>query len=87
MASMKAVTFREFGGPEVLQATEVERPQTGPDDVLVRIHAAGICYHDVLSRAGKIPAQARPHPRPRDRGRDRRVRARTSRPRASASAS
>ncbi len=39
----------------MLQATEVERPEPGPDDVLVRIHAAGICYHDVLSRGGKIP--------------------------------
>ena len=54
---MKAITFREFGGPEVLQATEVERPEPGPDDVLVRIHAAGICYHDVLSRGGKIPGK------------------------------
>ncbi len=54
---MKAITFRDFGGPEVLQVTEVERPQAGPDDVLVRIHAAGICYHDVLSRAGKIPGK------------------------------
>ena len=64
MEMMKAITFRDFGGPEVLQATEVERPQAGPDDVLVRIHAAGICYHDVLSRAGKIPRQAGPHSRP-----------------------
>lgn len=52
---MKAVTFRDFGGPEVLELTEVDRPVPGADDVLVRIHAAGICYHDVLSRAGRIP--------------------------------
>jgi acryloyl-coenzyme A reductase len=52
---MKAVTFRDFGGPEVLQVTEVDRPEPGLDDVLVHIHAAGICYHDVLSRSGKIP--------------------------------
>jgi acryloyl-coenzyme A reductase len=52
---MKAVTFRAFGGPEVLEPTEVERPEPGSDDVLVRIHAAGVCYHDVLSRGGKIP--------------------------------
>jgi acryloyl-coenzyme A reductase len=57
MASMKAVTFKDFGGPEVLQVIEVERPQPGPDDVLIRIHAAGICYHDVLSRGGKIPGR------------------------------
>src|SRR3954462_12613883 len=55
MPRMKAVTFREVGDPEVLQVAEVDRPQPGPDDVLVRIHAAGICYHDVLSRGGKIP--------------------------------
>jgi acryloyl-coenzyme A reductase len=52
---MKAVTFRAFGGPEVLEPTEVERPEPASDDVLVRIHAAGVCYHDVLSRGGKIP--------------------------------
>ena len=55
MASMKAVTFRDFGGPEVLELTEVDRPKPGADDVLVHIHAAGICHHDVLSRGGKIP--------------------------------
>src|SRR4051812_4282471 len=55
MALMKAVTFADFGGPEVLRATEIERPEPGPDDVLVRIHAAGVCYHDVLSRGGRIP--------------------------------
>src|SRR6266849_3078872 len=57
MARMRAVTFRAFGAPDVLQATDVERPEPGPDDVLVRIHAAGICHHDVLSRAGKIPGR------------------------------
>jgi acryloyl-coenzyme A reductase len=55
MTSMQAVTFSEFGGPTVLHATVVDRPEPGPDDVLVRIHAAGVCYHDVLSRGGKIP--------------------------------
>jgi D-arabinose 1-dehydrogenase-like Zn-dependent alcohol dehydrogenase len=57
MALMQAVTFDAFGGPDVLQLSEVERPEPGPDDVLVRIHAAGICHHDVLSRAGKIPGR------------------------------
>src|SRR5882724_12598348 len=55
MALMRAVTFAEFGGPEQLRATEIDRPEPGGDDVLVRIHAAGVCYHDVLSRGGKIP--------------------------------
>ena len=51
---MQAVTFRAFGAPEVLELAEVDRPEPGADDVLVRVHAAGICYHDVLSRAGRI---------------------------------
>src|SRR5262245_55745561 len=55
MPLMKAVTFANFGAPSVLQATTIERPAPGADDVLVRIHAAGVCYHDVLSRGGKIP--------------------------------
>src|SRR4051812_48978738 len=55
MTSMKAVTFADFGAPSVLKATMIERPVPGPDDVLVRIHAAGVCYHDVLSRGGRIP--------------------------------
>src|SRR3954447_18420465 len=55
MTSMQAVTFSEFGAPDVLRATNVDRPEPSSDDVLVRIHAAGICYHDVLSRGGKIP--------------------------------
>jgi acryloyl-coenzyme A reductase len=57
MALMRAVSFSAFGGPEVLHVVEVEQPQPGPHDVLVRIHAAGICYHDLLSRAGKIPGE------------------------------
>jgi D-arabinose 1-dehydrogenase-like Zn-dependent alcohol dehydrogenase len=55
MALMRAVTFSDFGEPGMLQATEVARPEPGPDDVLVRIQAAGVCYHDVLSRGGRIP--------------------------------
>ena len=55
MTLMKAVTFSEFGPPSVLKATEIERPEPGQGEVRVRIHTAGICYHDLLSRAGRIP--------------------------------
>ncbi len=34
-------------GPRVLKVEEVEEPQIGPDDVLVRIKAAGICGSDL----------------------------------------
>lgn len=55
MTAMKAVTFGHFGPPEVLQVCEVERPEPGRTDVLVHVRATGVCHHDVLSRAGRIP--------------------------------
>jgi acryloyl-coenzyme A reductase len=57
--TMQAVVFREFGAPEQLVVAEVPRPAPGASDVLVRVEAAGICYHDLLDRAGKLP-DARP---------------------------
>src|SRR3954453_22549324 len=57
--TMQAVIFREFGGPEQLVVADVPRPVPGSSDVLVRVEAAGICYHDLLDRAGKLP-DARP---------------------------
>lgn len=38
---MKAITFKEFGEAEVLQLAEVAAPEVRPDDLLVRVHAAG----------------------------------------------
>lgn len=49
---MKAVLLERFGGPEVLTVTDVDTPRPGPGEVLVRVRACGVCYHDVLSRAG-----------------------------------
>ena len=39
---MKAVTYHRYGPPEVLELTEVDRPEPGPGEVLVEIHAAGV---------------------------------------------
>lgn len=52
---MKALTFSEFGGPGVFGVVEVPTPKPERDEVLIKVAAAGICYHDVLSRAGKLP--------------------------------
>src|ERR1044071_3270943 len=49
---MKAVRFHEFGGPEVLRVDEVEKPQPGPAEVLIRVSVAGINYADTMTRAG-----------------------------------
>lgn len=40
---MNAIEMRETGGPSVLQLVERPRPElSGPDDILVRLHAAGV---------------------------------------------
>jgi NADPH:quinone reductase-like Zn-dependent oxidoreductase len=39
---MKAVVHSEYGGPEVLQLTEVEKPIPAANELLVKVHAAAI---------------------------------------------
>lgn len=51
---MKAAILRQFGGPEALAITEVERPHPGPGEVLVRVEAAGINFTDTGQRAGNL---------------------------------
>ncbi|MEV4374598.1 NADP-dependent oxidoreductase [Nonomuraea sp. NPDC049637] len=50
---MRAVTVREFGGPEVLTVEEVARPEPLPTEVLVRVHAAGVNPVDWKTREGQ----------------------------------
>jgi acryloyl-coenzyme A reductase len=52
---MKAISFEAFGPPTVLKVINAPDPSPGPHDVLVRIEAAGVCHHDVMHRAGRIP--------------------------------
>ncbi len=53
--SMRAIIIRDFGGPEQLQMWEWEKPEPGPEDLLVRIHATALNRADVLQRQGKYP--------------------------------
>jgi NADPH2:quinone reductase len=50
---MKAITVKEFGGPEVLRLEEVATPKPGPNQVLVRVHAGGVNPVETYIRAGK----------------------------------
>ena len=49
---MKAIRVKEFGGPEVLRLEEVQTPQPGPGELVVRIHAAGVNPVETYIRAG-----------------------------------
>lgn len=39
---MKAIVHDAYGSPDVLRLREIERPVVGDDEVLVRVHAAGL---------------------------------------------
>lgn len=57
-ARMTAIRTTAVGGPEVLVATEVDRPVPVPTEVLVRVHAAGVNPVDWKIRAGVFPPGA-----------------------------
>jgi NADPH2:quinone reductase len=50
-----AIRFHQTGGPEVLQWEEVDVPQPGPNDALVRHKAVGLNYIDTYHRSGLYP--------------------------------
>ena len=55
MTTMKAVCIRSFGGPEVLELADVEKPQPGNDEVLIRVRAASVNPVDYKIRSGTYP--------------------------------
>ena len=44
--TMQAITQDRYGSPAVLKLQEVDKPEVGLDDVLVRVHAAGLHIGD-----------------------------------------
>ena len=53
---MKAITFDKFGGPEVLYVSDnIETPIVSDEEVLIKVHAAGINRPDILQRMGQYP--------------------------------
>ena len=54
-ATMTAIDPAGPGGPELLVPVERPVPVAGPDEVLIRVHAAGVNRPDVLQRRGLYP--------------------------------
>lgn len=53
---MKLIKLRAPGGLENLELVEDERPEPGPGEVLVRIRASSLNFHDNMVVHGKIPS-------------------------------
>lgn len=49
---MRAVIVNEPGGPEALRIVDAPVPEPGPDEVLIKVAAAGVNRADILQRQG-----------------------------------
>ena len=58
---MKALAFKEFGGPDKLAYQDVPDPTIKPNEVLVRVRACALNHLDLFVREG-IPALKTPLP-------------------------
>jgi NADPH:quinone reductase-like Zn-dependent oxidoreductase len=64
---MKAVRVHRFGNIDVLKYEDVDRPTAGPDQILLRVKAAGVGPWDAWVRSGR---SALPQPLPLTLGAD-----------------
>ena len=60
---MRAMVLREHGGPEAVKLeTDFPDPEPGPGDVVLKVGACSLNYHDIFTRRGmpgiKIPMPA-----------------------------
>jgi NADPH:quinone reductase-like Zn-dependent oxidoreductase len=55
---MRAIVYHDYGTPEVLALQEVERPTAGRDEVLIKVQASSVNWHDWHFLTG-TPALAR----------------------------
>lgn len=53
---MKAMTYRQYGGPDVVTLTEVEKPTPKPNEVLINILATTVTTGDFRARSLNMPA-------------------------------
>ena len=57
-ATMKAAAIDRFGSPDELTLHTLSVPAIGPDEVLVRVHTAGVGVWDPWVREGELAAMA-----------------------------
>lgn len=57
---MKAIVVEQHGGPEVMRWQDVDVPEPGPTQVLVRTAATGVNFADIMIREGRYPGGPTP---------------------------
>ncbi|PLS03667.1 quinone oxidoreductase family protein [Neobacillus cucumis] len=57
---MKALVFNTFGGPEVLEYTDIEKPVIGPNEILIKMKAIGLNFADIYRRKGNYHLAGQP---------------------------
>lgn len=50
---MKAIQFKEFGGPDVLENVDIDMPTPHGREVLIKVHASAVNYADTARREGQ----------------------------------
>lgn len=55
---MKAIIFDDFGGADVLHLADAPMPELRPDDLLIKVIAAGVNRADLLQREGVYGSQS-----------------------------
>jgi NADPH2:quinone reductase len=61
---MRAVEISSPGGPEALQVRDLPKPAPKPNEILIRVAAAGVNRPDVLQRMGRYPVPPGASPLP-----------------------
>ena len=55
---MRAIQMTEFGGPEVLELTELPTPEPGPEETLIKVTRAGLNFADTHTRTNSYVHKA-----------------------------
>src|SRR3989454_2773035 len=63
-STMRAVEISRPGGPEVLKVADLPKPAPKPNEILVKVAAAGVNRPDLLQRAGHYPVPPDASPLP-----------------------
>ena len=54
---MKAIVYTQYGAPDVLQVSEIEKPQPGDDEILIQVRAVEATKADCEMRSFKFPVK------------------------------